>query len=331
MTRRTQLGTAIASIIVSLSVSFGVAELALRLKHRSMKNYDIEMWRYARELKRPSANPLLGHEHVPNRTALLQSAVIRLNERGLRGGTLAARDRNERRILFLGSSITLGWGVSEAQTVTARLEAKLRADGRKVSVLNAGVGNYNSARYVTHFLESLTSVEPTDIVVHYFLRDAEALEAGGGNGLLRNSQLAVTLWSVAQKLRRPSGASSLEAHYRAVYAAESPGRIKMEQALARLAAYAEANGIRVHLAMTPDVHDLLDYKFRFVHEEMKALSERMRFTYVDLLPALEGMTPEQVWSMPGDPHPNAKGHERMADTLYWHLRASGESSLAHAF
>jgi len=45
-----------------------------------MNNYDIEMWRYARELKVPSENPTLGHEHVAGDQALLQSTDIRINE-----------------------------------------------------------------------------------------------------------------------------------------------------------------------------------------------------------------------------------------------------------
>lgn len=95
-------------LVVSTTVAVAIGELVLRIKNSSMQNYDIEMWRYAKELKTRSENPLLGHEHVPDSGATLQSVEIRTNELGLRGGPLVPAGANSRRILFLGSSVTLG-------------------------------------------------------------------------------------------------------------------------------------------------------------------------------------------------------------------------------
>ncbi|CAN5950124.1 unnamed protein product [Sphagnum jensenii] len=75
-----------------------------------MKNYDIEMWRYAKELKRLSTDPEIGHEHIPKSSAVLENVEIRINERGLRGPPLRAISGSKRRIIFLGDSIALGLG-----------------------------------------------------------------------------------------------------------------------------------------------------------------------------------------------------------------------------
>jgi len=299
--------------IVTLVVMFGFAEGVLRLKNSSMKNYDIEMWRYSKELKQP--DPELGHDHVRNASSLLQSVDIRTNEYGLRGGSIES-EAPGRRILFLGASITLGWGVPEEQTVTALLEKSFREDGQEVEILNAGIGNYNAERYVRRFLRDMRTLHPTDIVVHYFLRDAEELEPGGGNWLLRNSQLAVTMWIAASRLLNRSGENSLVEHYQTVYEESRPGFRSMIEALTRLRDYAEANGIRVYLAMTPDVHNLKDYQFKFVHDRVRALADELGFDYVDLLPSFRGLNQEDIWAMPGDPHPNALGHKLMAESLY---------------
>jgi hypothetical protein len=183
-------------------------------------------------------------------------------------------------------------------------------------VLNAGIGNYNAVRYVERFLTRLTEVDPTDIVVHGFVRDAEVLEAGGGNWLLQNSQLAVIFWSALQQKLATSGGHNLEDHYRKVYEPDGPGFRAMDAALARLADYARGKGIRTYFAMTPDVHNLHDYKLHFVHEQVRELAIRHGYQYLDLFPAFEGLKPEEVWAMPGDPHPNSNGHQRMADMLY---------------
>ena len=63
-----------ASSLTSLAVALLAGELILRLQNSSMRNYNIEMWRYAKELKTPSAPPELGHEHLRNASADLQSA-----------------------------------------------------------------------------------------------------------------------------------------------------------------------------------------------------------------------------------------------------------------
>jgi hypothetical protein len=120
-----------SGILTALSIvlSLAAAELLLRIKNSSMTNYDIEMWRYAKELKVKSLDESLDFDHVRSRSALLQNIELRLNNWGLRGPDIVPRLPDERRILFLGGSITLGWGVAEENTVEARLERMLNALG----------------------------------------------------------------------------------------------------------------------------------------------------------------------------------------------------------
>ena len=303
-------------LAVSLLVSLGIAEAVLRIKNSSGKNYDIEMWRYAKELKQRSDIPELGHEHVPNREAVLQNIDIRINEVGLRGGPVPPYKPGTRRILILGGSITLGWGVDEKDTVEARLQDMFRHDGQTVEVLNGGTGNYNAVRYVGLFLNRLTQIQPTDIIVHYFLRDAEVLPPGGGNILLQHSQLAVTLWEAIHRQLDRSGEGALDAHYRDVYRPESEGYREMITSLDRLKSYADTHKIRVYLAMQPDVHNLTNYPFGYIHQRMAEVARERGFRYIDLLPIFSGQTPSSIWAMPGDPHPNALGHKLMADAIY---------------
>src|SRR5712671_2323802 len=157
-------------IIVSMTAALCAGELILRVKNSSMRTYDIEMWRYAKELKVRSSDPHLDFEHVRSKSAVLQNVTIRLNEWGLRGAAVPPPSPRGRRVLVLGGSIALGWGVAEDDTVEARLQQRLRAAGQDAVVLNGGVGNYNAERYVSRFFKDLTGLHPTDIVVLYFLR-----------------------------------------------------------------------------------------------------------------------------------------------------------------
>ncbi|HEV3218039.1 MAG TPA: SGNH/GDSL hydrolase family protein [Vicinamibacterales bacterium] len=313
---RTHVLFSIVLLLCSLALAIGAGEVILRVKNSSMKTYDIEMWRYAKDLKVRSDDPALDFDHVKSRSSVLQGVTIRLNEWGLRGGPVEPLPPGGRRILFLGGSIALGWGVPEDDTVEARLERHLRKSGQAVQVLNGGVGNYNAKRYVSRFFKELAGLRPTDIVVHYFLRDAEDLPPGGNNVVLRNSELAVTLWIAYHRLFDKAGEGSLVDHYRSVYQPNAPGFIEMQASLAKLAEYARANNIRLYLAMTPDVHNLVDYKFGFVHDTMREIAQRAGYTYIDLLPAMMGRPAEGMFAMPGDPHPNALGHQLMADAIF---------------
>lgn len=306
------IGLLLGSLVVAMLIGEGVA----RLKNSAMRNYDIEMWRYAKELKVRSDDPLIDHEHRRNASAVLQSVTIRTDEWGLRGGPVPPPTPGQRRILFLGSSITLGWGVPEDDTETARLARRFQADGRDVVVMNAGVGNYNAQRAIELFLARLVDTKPTDIVVQFFLRDAEALPPGRDNWLIRNSELAVMLWEAWHQNVDPHGEASLIDHYRAVYAPDAPGFIAAQAALKRLADYAAAHDIRLYLTMIPDIHNLEHYPFGFAHDEIAEIARADGYRYLDLLPAFGTLPPERIWAMPGDPHPNALGHQLMADAIY---------------
>jgi hypothetical protein len=311
---------------ITLALSLLAAEAFLRIKNSAMTNYDIEMWRYANELKQKSDDPQIDFDHLRTRSALLQSTEIRLNSWGLRGGEVPPPQKDQRRILFLGGSITLGWGVAERDTLEARIERMLNESGDPAQVLNAGVGNYNAERNVSRFFKELAPLKPTDIVVHYFLRDAEELPPGGGNFLLRHSELAVTLWIAYHRLLDKHGEVSLVEHYRRVYDASAHGFAVMQAKLRELADYARANNIRIYLAMTPDVHNLVDYKFGFVHDIMREIARSDGYVYVDLLPGMLGYQPEKLWAMPGDPHPNAFGHDLMARAIFPVLAAKAPSA-----
>jgi len=329
MTRLSRLKTflfIILSFVVALTVSFLAAEGIVRLKNASMKDYNTEMWRYARELKFPSPDPRLGHEHVANAHALLQSVDIRTNAWGLRGGAVTdAPAPGTRRILMLGSSIALGWGVEEDKVVSSLLQKKFDAAGQRVEVLNAGIGNYNAERYVERFLNRLAPLRPTDLLVLAFVRDGEELSQGGGNVLLRNSQLAVTAWTAINRVFTKSGEASLIDHYKQVYAPGSPALAQMKAEFAKLGAYAREHDIRVTLAMVPDIHSLTDYPLGFVHDIFARTARDNGFAYIDLLPVFRGLTPQEIWAMPGDPHPNARGHALMADAIYGVLSQARET------
>ena len=303
-------------VILSIIISLLSFEFLLVMKNSNMKNYDIEMWKYSKELKLKSTNPLLGHEHVQSKAVVLQNVDIRLNEFGMRGADIENLSFYDRKILFLGSSITLGWGVDEDEIFTSLLQKEFNSIGDSVIVLNAGIGNYNTERYVELFFKKLKSIGASDIVIHYFINDAEDLNSGRSNWLLKNSQLAATMWIAIKKLSFSSKKTSLVDYYKNVYKNDSEGFKKMKASLEKISKYANNNNVNIYLTVIPDVHNLNEYPFNFIHETMNKLAEEFGIKFLDLYPAFSGIDEKDISVMPGDPHPNALGHSIMSEQIF---------------
>jgi lysophospholipase L1-like esterase len=64
---------------------------------------------------------------------------LRTNSQRLRGPEIGPKKGGVTRIIALGDSVTHGWGVAENESYPSVLEAKLRARGHAVEIINAGV------------------------------------------------------------------------------------------------------------------------------------------------------------------------------------------------
>jgi len=300
--------------IFALAISIAAVEIVLILVNGNGKNYNIEMWKYSKELKIKSSNVQISHEHRKSAEALLQGVSIRTNSYGMRGDEPA--ESFDRRILFIGSSITMGWGVEESDVFTTQIAQKFETLGQKVDVLNSGVGNHNTTRYVENFFVNHAHLKPTDIVVHYFLNDAEILPSDQGNFITRNFQIGVLIWKIYHQFFGASGINSLEDHYNKLYTKESPGFEAMKKALIRLAKYCDENNIRLYISMVPDIHKLKNYPFADIHLTMKDFATSKNIQFIDFLNGFQKYESSELWNMPNDPHPNAIGHQIMANELF---------------
>ncbi len=295
--------------IIILFIGLFIVELTLRLINSDMSNYDIEMWKYAKELK--THDSVLGHVHKKNIEATLQNIEIKLNSLGMRSPEPIP---NKKKILFIGSSISLGWGVENEKSYAEIVNNRLNEESLNYQVLNASVGNYNTFRYVENFLRNQTAIEPDIIVINYFLNDAEILPMGSGNFLLKNSELAASL-TIAIKRMIANNKESLDEHYNALYNPENQGFLIMENSLAKLAQYVKTKDIKVYLVIIPDIHFLQDYPFLPIHNKMNAISQNYHFEFIDLYETLKGVNFDQLQIIPGDSHPNEYGHNLIGNKL----------------
>src|SRR6266545_6077155 len=83
MTMR-RIASNLLALLVSLVITAFGLELLTRLVVDDGMQFDLEMWKYAREVKQVAADPLIGHEHAPNRQAHLMGVDFRTSSQGLR-------------------------------------------------------------------------------------------------------------------------------------------------------------------------------------------------------------------------------------------------------
>ena len=131
------------AVFLILVFCLAVGEGAVRLIASQKLIYNIEMVKYAKSLKMPDPDQVASHVHRPNSSAHLMGVNIALNSLGNRGPELPRKSPNVLRIMVLGSSVTMGWGVSQEETFTSLAEKKLNTEplllGKKVEIVNAGI------------------------------------------------------------------------------------------------------------------------------------------------------------------------------------------------
>ncbi len=313
-----------AVAIVALLVMLLALELITRVTFNSNgMHFAIEMWKYAKIMKRDAQVDGMGHEHEPGIEARLMGTDVKINTLGLRDGEYSLeKDDNVLRILALGDSITFGWGVDIDDTYTKVLERTLNDRGAEESpirfeVINSGVGNYNSVMEAAYLSERGLMLEPDVVMLGYFLNDAEPLPVPSGGLLAEHSYLYVFAASGFDAISRQFlGRGDWRDYYSGLYKPSNPGWKDCQAALRRLADACHQRDIPLLVLLIPELHLLgADYPFRDVHQQVADLFTKQDVEVLDATTAFDGEDPQTLWVSRQDAHPNAKGHRILAEAI----------------
>jgi lysophospholipase L1-like esterase len=278
------------------------------------------MWKYARDVKQVATDPLIGHEHAPNRQAHLMGVDFRTNSHGLRDHEFSVeRAPGKLRIAMLGDSLTVGWGVPVEATFAKRIERMYAAAGVDAEVINFGVGNYNTVQEVQAFLANGRRYQPDVIVLNFFVNDAELLEpARSPSRLMRGCYACVFLAGRGDAVvRQFLGGMDWAQYYLSLYGdGTSPGWLEAKAAIGRLAEATKASGAKLAIVNLPELHDVKDYRFGRITDLVRQAAEENGAAFVDVLPAMADQPSSKLWVTPPDPHPNAYANELIAKALF---------------
>ncbi len=312
------MGFTFKNLLLVLSVSL-LSLLALEALTRLVLDdgmlYELEMWKYAREVKVRDPRPEFGHRHRPNAEARLMGVTIRTNSRGLRSPEIAEKaGDNVVRIAFVGDSIALGWGVAEHETFPHQVVAALRGAGYKVEGFNLGVGNYNTSQELALFREVGARLKPDIIVVCYFINDAEPMPDYPASGWLDEHSAAwvVFRYRLDSLFRQFGEQPDWKHYYRALYDPNAEGWKRTKAALSGFADTARALGAELVVFNVPELRELRPYPFADITAEVRKVVEQQGVFFVDLLPSVEELEPSSLWVTVPDPHPNGRADSAFA-------------------
>jgi lysophospholipase L1-like esterase len=290
-------------------------------------NFDAGVWRETIGMFRPNARatvlwpPELSYE-------------VHTNSLGLRGPEIARTPPPGRtRILALGDSMTFGYYLEEPETWPARLEARLRADGADVEVVNGGSGGWSIASETLFLLERAHALEPRHVVVAFCANDIADLEREAP--VYEIAKQAAT--SGGGSLRRALHTTAIhELHLRAAVAfrhwrerrlgvehepltsvdvpAERADALWREYAgwLDRLRGALDVRGASLTLVYLPDVYKLSRGLPADDEARLRALARERGLGFVSPLAAFEGRPEHELYHRPLDDHLNARGADLVA-------------------
>ncbi len=132
-----------------------------------------------------------------------QNVVYQFNKFGYRGPspTSIEKPSNTRRVLFMGDSFVLGWGVNEEDTFIARIRSSLKDHQPAVELINAGYHDgYSPDAYYAYFRKEGIMLQPDVAVVVIYL----------GNDI---ADMANTVWMTTDSWGAPLSLHSTRQYF----------------------------------------------------------------------------------------------------------------------
>ena len=306
--------------VAGLISALVLVEAGLRIFFAFHVNHDIEMWRYATHLK-VAVDDERSHVHAPNRQGRFMNVDIQINSKGLRDKEYPyQKANNSYRILCLGNSITLGWGVPLADTFVKRIEAGLNRDpGLKYEVINFGVGNYNLAQEIESFRREGSKYAADAVMIFYHPRDAQPSQKVAPTFLSTHSYLYAFLlqrWSQLRPYWHP------ELRYIPYYLSFYQGR-PLEEIRTQLEHFnneLKKQKARLIVVILPELRNLESYPFSTYHKTMADLLTKQGIEHIDLENTFHGKHSIDVIVARGDPHPNVEGHRLISEQVLQDLK-----------
>jgi HEAT repeat protein/lysophospholipase L1-like esterase len=219
-----------------------------------------------------------------------------------------------RRVMVLGDSVTLGYGLRPEQAFPQVLQDLLDARGRQAEVFNVAFSGWSTRQERIAYERIGRRYRPDDVVVAICLNDIPEIH----NNLARPPRLLQALHARSALVRRLVGAQRREIHdVEELFTRPDAPNVKdafarFFEELRRLRSEVEADGGRFGLAVLPFRMQLASADPPTVQERIAAFGAAEKVPVVDLLPSLRTMGESAFLDYD---HLSAAGARRVAEVL----------------
>ncbi len=264
---------------------------------------------------------------------------VRINSRGTRGPEFdVPKPAGTVRILSLGDSKTFGWGLSEEETYSARMEAFLKGmapEGRRIEVINGGVNAWSYPQIKLYLQDYGLAFEPDFVILAdanlwtQFSEDSDPafvrqmLSRVRLKNLLRRSAIyhwliEVQLENFYQQARTRFIPVDPKQDQLFKEAQKSDPDAFFKKAIEEFCALAKSKGVRPVVIFIPILYDLKAGTVTNVQKAKREICERLGVPFIDFTDDLK--KDADSYYLDADPvHLNVKGNEwvarRLADRL----------------
>lgn len=315
----------ILAILIALIIFLIFGEIIVRIYLHYHTVYDMEMTRYGLYIKQDSDNPNIAFKHKPNSSMELMNVMVNTNSDGLRDKEYPVQKDDEYRIIVLGDSLTLGWGVKEEDTFEHILEEKLNSR-YPTEIINFGIGNYNTVQEVNLFIEKGVKYKPDKVVLFYFINDAEVTPKKSKLWFLGYSEFVSFFWSrinIFTDKYLPS--NSFKDYYSALYTEGQPGWENAKDAILQLKELSQKEGFKLQVVLLPELHDTKNQIFGHIYDKISNFLAKNNIDYINLGKLFEDQDNEiGLWVSYDDAHPNNVADKKIADALTEYISKTGD-------
>jgi hypothetical protein len=165
------------------------------------------------------------------------------------------------------------------------------------------------------FIDKGAKYDPDQVVLFYFINDAEPVPQKSRFPGLGNYRIVTFYWSRLKALRaRLSPTTGFAEYYSALYRDGSEGWARSQAAFLELREQSRARGFDMRVVLLPELHELVDYPFAREHALVADFLRANGIPVLDLAPLFrDQQQPQTLWVSRDDAHPNARAHRLIAD------------------
>ena len=302
----------LTSIVVSLAVLIGLFEFAGSYRYDQWKAQFPDKYDWFGQLTMPSDNAELMWEYWPNASIEFAGATIDTNSHGFRDRERElAKAPGDLRIVFVGDSVTVGWGMDAAATFVPLFEAAANRNSpaQVVEALPIAVGGYNAMQVLELFSARALAFSPDIVVYVVCMNDFDFERSSAEKTKFFRKPSSFFLRTVEKVWLKYSGVNYYDYYYRKNGAAVLAG-------IGGAKADADARGVDFRVAIMPVFDDdSTEYSLAEVHNELLDRLAADGVPVIDLLRPFAAQADKLSGYATDGIHLTETGHRIVADEL----------------